>query len=44
MLEVIRCVLLRILEVAEMMRSVLFCTLEAVEGTLCLWRCWRCRR
>jgi len=42
--EVIRCVLLCMLELPEVMRCVLFRTLEAVEGTLCLWRCWRCRR
>ncbi len=29
---------MEVLEVSEVMRCVLFCMLEAVEGTLCLWR------
>ncbi len=30
-----------VLEVPEVMRRVLFRMLEAVDGTLCLWRCRR---
>ena len=31
-------------EMLEVMRNVRLCMLEAAEGTLCLWRCWRRRR
>src|SRR6266480_2221654 len=31
-------------EVYEVIRCVLLCMLEAVEGALYLWRRWRCRR
>jgi len=30
-------------EVPMVMRRVLLCMLEAVDGGLCSWRCWRCR-
>ena len=41
---------LEVLRVPEVMRSVLLCMLEAMEGRLCLrrclrrWMCWTCRR
>ena len=39
--EVVLEAVLKVLEQLEVMRCVLLCTLEAAEGTLCLWRCRR---